>query len=214
MDEEIEIINTNTRVEKLKNFLISKRKQLITSLILIILILITFFGYQEFKSSSKEKLANKFNSIVTNFETDKKENINNNLIEIINTKDKTYSPLAFFFLLDNDLITSSDEINSYFDLLINEVSLDKEIKNLTIYKKGLFNSDFVQENELLNILNPVIKSESIWKPQALYLMAEFYLAKNQKQKSKDFFDQIMNIENISPKIKLEVQRRLRSEFGE
>ena len=214
MDEEIEIINTNTRIEKLKNFLIAKRKQLIFSFILIILILITFFGYQEFKSSSKEKLANKFNSIVTNFETGKKENINNNLIEIINTKDKTYSPLAFFFLLDKDLITSSDEINSYFDLLINEVSLDKEIKNLTIYKKGLFNSDFVQENELLNILNPVIKSESIWKPQALYLMAEFYLAKNQKQKSKDFFDQVMNIENVSPKIKLEVQRRLRSEFGE
>ncbi len=214
MDEEIEIINTNTRIEKFKNFLIAKKKQLITSLILIIFILITFFGYQEFKSSSKEKLANKFNSIIINFETGKKENININLIEIINTKDKTYSPLAFFFLLDKDLINSSDEINSYFDLLINEVSLDKEIKNLTIYKKGLFNSEFVQENELLNILNPVIKSESIWKPQALYLMAEFYLAKNQKQKSKDFFDQIMNIENVSPKIKLEVQRRLRSEFGE
>ena len=214
MDEEIEIINTNTRVEKLKNFLISKRKQLITSLILIILILITFFGYQEFKSSSKEKLANKFNSIVTNFETDKKDNINNNLIEIINAKDKTYSPLAFFFLLDNDLISSNQEINSYFDLLINDVSLDKEIKNLTIYKKGLFNSDFVDENQLLDILNPVIKSESIWKPQAMYLMAEFYLAKNQKQKSKDFFEQVTNIENVSPKIKLEVQRRLRSEFGE
>ncbi len=214
MDEEIEIINTNTRIEKLKNLLISKRKQLITSLIFIILILITFFGYQEFKSSSKKKLANKFNSIVINFETGKKENINNNLIEIINTKDKTYSPLAFFFLLDKGLITSSDEINSYFDLLINEVSLDKEIKNLTIYKKGLFNSDFLDENQLLDILNPVIKSESIWKPQAMYLMAEFYLAKNQKQKSKDFFEQIMNIENVSPKIKLEVQRRLRSEFGE
>ena len=214
MDEEIEIINTNTRIEKLKNLLISKRKQLITSLIFIILILITFFGYQEFKSSSKKKLANKFNSIVINFETGKKENINNNLIEIINTKDKTYSPLAFFFLLDKDLITSSDEINSYFDLLINEVSLDKEIKNLTIYKKGLFNSDFLDENQLLDILNPVIKSESIWKPQAMYLMAEFYLAKNQKQKSKDFFEQVTNIENVSPKIKLEVQRRLRSEFGE
>ena len=214
MDEEIEIINTNTRVEKLKNFLISKRKQLITLLILIILILISFFGYQEFNTRSKEKLANKFNQIVTNFENEKKQNINSNLIEIIKTKDKTYSPLAFFFLLDNDLISSNQEINSYFDLLINDVSLDKEIKNLTIYKKGLFNSDFVDENQLLDILNPVIKSESIWKPQAMYLMAEFYLAKNQKQKSKDFFDQVMNIENVSPKIKLEVQRRLRSEFGE
>ena len=214
MDEEIEIINANTRVEKLKNFLISKRKQLITLLILIVLILISFFGYQEFNTRSKEKLANKFNEIVTNFENEKKQNINNNLIEIIRAKDKTYSPLAFFFLLDNDLISSNQEINSYFDLLINDVSLDKEIKNLTIYKKGLFNSDFVDENQLLDILNPVIKSESIWKPQAMYLMAEFYLAKNQKQKSKDFFDQVINIENVSPKIKLEVQRRLRSEFGE
>ena len=214
MDEEIEIINTNTRVEKLKNFLISKRKQLITLLILIILILISFFGYQEFNTRSKEKLANKFNQIVTNFENEKKQNIKSNLIEIIRTKDKTYSPLAFFFLLDNGLISSNQEINSYFDLLINDVSLDKEIKNLTIYKKGLYNSDFVDENQLLDILNPVIKSESIWKPQAMYLMAEFYLAKNQKQKSKDFFDQVINIENVSPKIKLEVQRRLRSEFGE
>ena len=214
MDEEIEIINTNTRVEKFKNFLISKRRQLITLLLIIVLLFISFFGYQEFNKRSKEKLANKFNQIVINFENGKKQNINNNLIEIIGTKDKTYSPLAFFFLLDNDLISSNQEINSYFDLLINDVSLDKEIKNLTIYKKGLFNSDFVDENQLLDILNPVIKSESIWKPQAMYLMAEFYLAKNQKQKSKDFFDQVMNIENVSPKIKLEVQKRLRSEFGE
>ena len=214
MDEEIEIINTNTRVEKFKNFLISNRKQLITLLLIIVLLLISFFGYQEFNKRSKEKLANKFNQIVTNFENGKKQNINNNLIEVIRTKDKTYSPLAFFFLMDNDLISSNQEINSYFDFLINEIPLDKEIKNLTIYKKGLFNSDFVDENQLLDILNPVIKSESIWKPQAMYLMAEFYLAKNQKQKSKDFFEQVMIIENVSPKIKLEVQRRLRSEFGE
>ena len=213
MDEEIEIINRNTRIEKLKNFLISKRKQIISFLILIVLILISFFGYQEFNTRNKEKLANKFNMLVTNFDNGQK-NINNELIEIIKEKDKTYSPLAFFFLLDNDLITSKDEINSFFDLIINEVSVEKEIKNLTIYKKGLFNSEFVQENELLSILNPIIKSESMWKPQALYLMAEYYLSKDQKQKSKDFFDQILNIENISPKIKLEVQKRLRSEFGE
>ena len=214
MDEEIEIINTNTRIEKFKNFLISNRKQLITLLLIIVLLLISFFGYQEFNKRSKEKLANKFNQIVTNFENGKKQNINNNLIEVIRTKDKTYSPLAFFFLLDNDLISSNREINSYFDFLLNEISLDKEIKNLTIDKKGLFNSDFVDENQLLDILNPVIKSESMWKPQAMYLMAEFYLAKNQKQKSKDFFEQVMIIENVGPKIKLEVQRRLRSEFGE
>ena len=213
MDEEIEIINTNTRIEKLKNFFVSKRKQIITLFIILILILISFFAYQEFKSRNKIKLANKFNKIVTSFENGQK-NVNDELIDIINVKDKTYSPLAFFFLLDNDLISSKDEINSYFDILINNIPLEKEIKNLTIYKKGLFNSDYVQENELLNILNPIIKSESMWKPQALYLMAEFYLSKNQKQKSKEFFNQIAEMENISPKIKLEVQKRLRSDFSE
>ncbi len=213
MDEEIDIINRNTRIEKLKNFLISKRKQIISFLIFIVFILISFFGYQEFNKRNKEKLANKFNMLVTNFDNGQK-NINNELVEIINEKDKTYSPLAFFFLLDNDLISSKEEINLYFDLLINDVSLEKEIKNLTIYKKGLFNSDFVQENELLSILNPIIKSESMWKPQALYLMAEYYLSKNQKHKSKEFFNQVLEMENISPKIKLEVQKRLRSNFSE
>ena len=213
MDEEIEIINTNTRIEKLKNFFVSKRKQIITLFIILILILISFFAYQEFKSRNKIKLANKFNKIVTSFENGQK-NVNDELIDIINVKDKTYSPLAFFFLLDNDLISSKNEINSYFDILINNIPLEKEIKNLTIYKKGLFNSEYVQENELLNILNPIIKSESMWKPQALYLMAEFYLSKNQKQKSKEFFNQIVVMENISPKIKLEVQKRLRSDFSE
>ena len=213
MDEEIEIINTNTRIEKIKNFFISKRKQLISLLLLIVLILVTFFGYQEYDSRNKKQLAEKFNNLVINFENGQKD-VSNNLVEIINAKDKTYSPLAFFFMLDNNLISSNEEINSYFDFLINEIALEKEIKNLTIYKKGLFNSDFTEENELLNILNPLIKSESMWKPQALYLMAEYYLSKNQKQKSKEFFNQILDIENISPKIKLEVQRRLRSNFSE
>ena len=214
MDEEIQIINTNTRIEKIKNFFISKRKTILTTTLVIILLLISFFGYLEFKDRKKVQLANKFNLIVTKFESNQKANVENELIAIIEEKDKTYSPLAFYFLLDNDLINSNEKINNFFDLLINDIKLEKEIKNLTIYKKALFNSDFVEENDLLNILNPVIRSESIWKPQALYLMAEFYLAKNQKQKSKDFFNQITSLDNISPRIKLDVQRRLRSEFSE
>ena len=129
-------------------------------------------------------------------------------------KYETYSPLAFYYLLDNNLITSKKEINRYFDIIIDEISLDKENKNLTIFKKGLFNSEFPNENELLSILNPIIKSESIWKPHALYLMAEYYFAKNEKQKSKEFLEQLVSLENISPKIKLEAQKRLRSDFSD
>tara|TARA_B100001123_G_scaffold101255_1_gene116962 strand:+ start:732 stop:1376 length:645 start_codon:yes stop_codon:yes gene_type:complete len=214
MDQEIEIISANTRVEKLKNFFINYKKHLILSLIVIILGLFGFFFYKDYQSDKKEELANKYNLTITNFHSGKKENIEENLKEIIHARDKTYSPLAFYFLLDNELINSKDEINNYFDILINEVNADKEIRNLILFKKGLFNSDFANENELLNILNPIIKSESAWKPHALYLMAEYYFANNQKQKSKEFFDQIISLENISLKVKINAQKRIRADFSE
>ena len=174
----------------------------------------SFFFYQDYKKANKEELANKYNTAVIEYESGEKSKIINLLKDIIEDKDKTYSPLSFYFLLDNELITSKEEINKYFDLLINEIGLDKENKNLMIFKKGLFNSEFANENELLNILNPLIKSESIWKPHALYLMAEYYLAKKEKQKSKEFLEQLVSLENISEKIKLEAQKRLRSDFSE
>jgi hypothetical protein len=116
-------------------------------------------------------------------------------VEIINEQDPTYSPLSLYFIIDNKLISNQSEINSYFDTLIEKVSLDKEIKNLVIYKKALFNADQAEESELLNILNPLINSKSIWKSHALYLMAEYFYSKDQKQKSKEFFNQIITLEN-------------------
>ena len=90
-------------------------------------------------------------------------------------KDKTYSLLALYFLIDNNLIDNKNKVNDLFDILIDETNLELEIKNLLHYKKALYNSDFIKENELLKILNPIINSESIWKSHALYLMAEFFL---------------------------------------
>ena len=214
MDQEIEIISSETRKDKIKNFFIRKKNKLISTLILLLLILFTFFFYQDYKKEHKEGLANKYSAAVIEYESGEKSKIASLLKGIIDEKDKTYSPLAFYFLLDNDLITSKKEINKYFDIIINEIGLDRENKNLTIFKKGLFNSEFASENELLNILNPLIKSESIWKPHALYLMAEFYFSKNKKQRSKEFFEQIIALENINSKIKLEAQNRLSANFSE
>jgi predicted negative regulator of RcsB-dependent stress response len=214
MDQEIEIISSETRKEKIKNFLINKKKTIIAVAIFLLLILFSFFFYQEYEKGHREWLGDKYNTTIIQYETGDKSKILSSMKEIIEDKDKTYSPLAFFYLLDNDLITSKEEINEFFDILINEIDLDKENKNLTIFKKGLFNSEFANENELLNILNPIIKSESIWKPHALYLMAEYYFAKNEKQKSKEFFELLVSLEDISSKVKMEAQKRLRSDFGE
>ena len=214
MDQEVEIISSATRKEKIKNFIINKKNTIIAVAVFILLIIFSFLFYQEYEKGHREWLANKYNATIIEFEAGDKSKILSSMKEIIEDKDKTYSPLAFYYLLDNDLITSKEEINKFFDILINELGLDSETKNLTIFKKGLFNSEFANENELLNILNPVIKSESIWKPHALYLMAEYYFAKKEKQKSKEFFEQLVSLENISTKIKMEAQKRLRSDFSE
>ena len=93
-------------------------------------------------------------------------------------------------MLDNNLLENNEEINILFNELIEKTNLDKEIKNLIIYKKALFNSDFVSENELLKILNPVINSESIWKSHALYLLAEFFYSKMKNKKLKNFLTRL------------------------
>ena len=214
MDEDIEIINTNTRSEKIKNFFIDNKKILLSIIVVIILSLLIFFGYSEFKKNQKIKLSNLYNSIIIEYDDIKKIEAAKNLIEIVNKKDPTYSLLSLYFIIDNNLISDKNQINTLFDILIKETSLDKEIKNLVIYKKGLFNADEVNENELLSILNPLIKSESIWKSHALYLLAEFFYSKNEKQKSKDFFNQILNLKNSNPDILKEAQKRLNRDLSD
>ena len=133
---------------------------------------------------------------------------------MINENDSSYSPLALYFLIDNNLVDNKDEINIFFDQLINKIRLDEEIKNLIIYKKALFNSDFSSENELLQILNPIINSDSVWKSHSMYLIAEYFYSKNQKQKAKEFFNQIILLPDVNIDIKVESQKRLNRDFSE
>ena len=214
MDEELSIIDTNTRNEKIKNFFVSNRKIIIISISLIILIIIAFFGFDEFKSKQKIKISNLYNSIIVDHEDVNKDKTLKSLIDIINKKDNTYSPLALYFILDNKLSNDKNQINELFDIIINEVSLEKEIKNLIIYKKALYNADSISENELLNTLNPLINSESIWKSHALYLVAEYFYSKNEKQKSIEFFNQIINSENSNQDLVKESKKRLNRDLSD
>jgi predicted negative regulator of RcsB-dependent stress response len=214
MDEEIIIIDNKTRNEKIINFFINNKKNLIIGASVIFIGLISYFYFMEKKERNKIKLANKFNVTIINYKEETKKITLDKLIDIVNQNDATYSPLALYFLLDNNLIKNNIEVNKLFDELINETNLEKEIKNLIIYKKGLFNSNYAQENDLLQILNPIINSESIWKSHALYLLAEYFYSKNENQKAKEFFNQILILPNANDKIKLESQKRINRDFGE
>jgi hypothetical protein len=214
MEEDISIINSNTRQEKVRNFFVNNKNKIISTIVILVIILVGAYSFDSYKTNKKKEISNKFNSTTLSHSDNTKELTIQNLVEIINEQDPTYSPLSLYFIIDNKLISNQSEINSYFDILIEKTALDEEIKNLVIYKKALFNADQAQESDLLNILNPLINSKSVWKSHALYLMAEYFYSKDQKQKSKEFFNQIANLEDANPDIKLQAQKRLNRDLSD
>lgn len=214
MDEDISIINTNTRNEKIKNFFVQNKKKIFAIILAIIISILVFFAFGEYKGNKIKKISDTYNSVVINYSENNKEKTAESLVQLVNKKNPTYSPLSLYFIIDNKLISDNERINELFDIVINEISLDKEIKNLNIYKKALYNADNSNENELLNILNPLINSESVWNSHALYLMAEYFYSKNEKQKSKEFFNKIIDLENANQEIKLESQKRLSRDLSD
>ena len=214
MDEDLSIINTNTRNEKIKNFFVNNKNKIISGIIILIIIIVGVFSYDKYLINKKKDISDSYNSIIIDYSEKTKEKTASSLIEIINKKDPTYSPLSLYFIIDNNLVSDQSRINSLFDILINDTSLDSEIKNLIIYKKALYNADNAQESDLLNMLNPLINSKSVWKSHSLYLMAEYFYANNQKQKAKEFFNQIIALENSNPDIRLQAERRLNRDLSE
>ena len=64
MDEDLTIINTNTRNEKIKNFFLEHKKKIIFFTSIIILILLSYLAYNEFRNKQKVKISNLYNSII------------------------------------------------------------------------------------------------------------------------------------------------------
>ena len=214
MDEDIAIINSKTRNEKIKFFFINNKKLLILILSLSIILLIGYFGFVEYNEKKKIAISDQYNLIILEYSKDNKEVTKNALIKLINKKDSTYSPLSLFFIIDNALVFDQSTINKLFDVVIEDVSLENEIKNLIIYKKALYNADNSDENQLLETLKPIINSKSIWKAHGLYLMAEYFYSKNEKQKAKEFFSQIILLKNANQDLISESQKRLKRDLSE
>lgn len=214
MEEEISAISTNTRIDKIKNFIIQNRTKIILLFCILLVLLFVYFFIGEQNKKKKIKISNKYNSIVLLNLNDNKSNITNGLVEIIDDNDKTYSPLALYYIIDNKLILDKEKINELFDTVIVTKKLDFEIKNLIIYKKALYNADTADEIKLLNILDPILKSESVWKSHSLYLIAEYFFEKKEFQKSKEFFNQIINLKNANSDILLQTQKRLKRDLSD
>ena len=214
MDEEISIINEKTRNEKIKNFFVKNKRLLLLTISSLVIIVLGFYSFQAFKENQREQLSDTYNSAVIKFNEGDRNNALLIMKKVIENRDATYSPLALYFLIDNNLLENQNETNDLFDVLIEKTSLEKEIKNLIIYKKALFNANFSNEKQLLDILKPLLNSKSVWKSHALYLIAEYFYSKNEKQKSKEFFNEILNTENANQDLIKEAQKRLNRDLSD
>ena len=72
MNEDISIINSNTRREKIRKFFVNNKKLLIITFSLIILLIFLYFAYGEVKEKNNKNLAEKYNNVIINFQTSKK----------------------------------------------------------------------------------------------------------------------------------------------
>ena len=76
MDEDIAIINKETRNEKIKNFFIKNKKKIIISISVIILTIFGYLIYEDFNKKSKIKLANRYNIAKVDFISGNKAIVN------------------------------------------------------------------------------------------------------------------------------------------
>ena len=185
---------------KLKNFYEKNKVKIILTLLTLIILIISFTTYLEVKKNKRISLSERYIEAKVYLEdkdTNKAENI---LKNIIFENDSTYSSLSLFLILNENLIEDKNEIIKLFNHILENCKFDKEIENLIIYKKALFETSFVDESKLLVSLNPLLNSDSLWKPHALMLLGDYYFSKKQNIKAKEFYLEVMKLKNLNQEL--------------
>ena len=185
-----------TKKSKLKKFYESN-KIIIFSVILIFIISLGAFNYYlETIKKKKILLSENYLQAKIYLETGYKNEAINLLRELIFANDRTYSTLSFFLMLNQDLISDYEEISSLFDHLLINNKYKEEEKNLLIYKKILFNSNFANETKLLEDSKLLLNTNTLWKPHVLLLLGDYFVSKNENLKATEFYTQILSINNL------------------
>ena len=132
----------------------------------------------------------------------------NMLKEVIYANDSTYSTLSFFLIINQNLIDDYAELSTLFDHLLENNRFEVEIKNLLIYKRALFNSNYITETELLEDIKPLLNNETLWRPHALLLLGDYFISKKEYLKAKEFYIQILSINNLQKDLYEQVRSQL------
>jgi|TARA_B100001964_G_scaffold89182_1_gene100231 predicted negative regulator of RcsB-dependent stress response len=185
-----------TKKSKLGKFY-EENKVLIFSTVLILVIAIVSISYYfEVKEKKKILLAESYIEAKVYSENGDRNKAKNILKTIIFANDSTYSTLSLFLILNESLIIEQNELLDLFDQVLKNNKFEKEVRNLIIFKKALFQSNFVSESELLEAVNPLINTETLWKPHALLLLGDYFFSKKEYFKAKEFYIRVLSLKDL------------------
>ena len=185
-----------TKKSKLKKFYESNKILILTSILVLIISIASISFYFNSKEKEKILLSESYVMAKIYLENGDKSEATNILKEVIFANDSTYSTLSFFLILNQNLIDDYKELAVLFDHILENNNFETEMRNLLIYKKALFNSNFITESELLEDTKPLLNSETLWKPHTLLLLGDYFTYKNEYIKAKEFYTQILSINNL------------------
>jgi len=185
-----------TKKSKIRKFYESNKVLIFSSIFILTISLGSLGLYFENKEKKKFLLSENYVQAKIHLANGKKSKATEILKEVIFANDTTYSTLSFFLILNQNLIKDYKEQLALFDHLLKNNDFEKEIKNLLIFKKALFNSNFIEESEFLEDIKPLLNNETFWKPHVLLLAGDFFASKKEHIKAKEFYNQIFLVKNL------------------
>jgi len=197
-----------TKKNKLLRFYESNKILIFSGIFVLIIASVSIFFYMSSKENKKILLAENYMQAKIYLEKGEKNKARNILEKIIFSKNSTYSALSLFLLLEENLIIDKDQLSKLFEEVLKNNKYDEEIENLIVLKRLIFESNFLTEAEILNLANPLIKQETIWKPHALMLLGDYFVFKNQNIKAREFYSKILLIENLHQGLYQQAQSQL------
>ena len=186
-----------TKKEKILKFYNKNKIPIFVSVSFVFAIVIAIIFYSEAQEKKKKIIAQNYVSAKIYLEKNDKIKAKNILKKIVYSDSSIYSTLSFYLLLNENLIDTNSEKSELFTYIIKNNNFDSEIKDLIVFKKSLFESNFINESDLLTSLNPLINEDSLWKPHALLLLGDYFYSKNEFNKAREFYSKILLLKNIN-----------------
>ena len=186
-----EKININFQ-DKIKFFFKKNFKSVIILLILSLIILFSYFFYIELQKKKEIQTSEDYTQATLLFKEKKNDDARQLLEKIILTKHKFYSPLALYFIIDNNLEKDSLKIINFYDEILSIGSINKENLNLIKIKKAIYLLNLGKEDLIIKTINPIINSESVWRHMAIKLISDYFLSTGQKSKAKEYIQLLNN----------------------